>query len=185
MACFREINELERTILEDHYNELKHFLSAWDKKIIYTYSYELLPDAPYLDEICEKIEASKISELLFKTGVIPLSRSELTLKFNNHKLAPEDEIKYRIVKRSFLSTECDSILEKCKKGKLNRYEEIIFRSYCADTTKAVVWNDDNIYSLLVWKIPKNSPSRIELREKMRNANVSDIVFHAKAYRDKP
>jgi NRPS condensation-like uncharacterized protein len=48
-----------------------------------------------------------------------------------------------------------------------------------------VWNDDNIYSLLVWKIPKNSPSRIELREKMRNANVSDIVFHAKAYRDKP
>jgi hypothetical protein len=177
----REMDSYEKVVSEYHYNSLKHELSIWDWKIIHTYYTELLPGVAYQNEIRKKIEAANISQLPYKNGVAPISYNELLSNLN--KLPPQERIKYRIVERNLFAAECDMILKNYKPQKLSKYEKIIFRSYCAYHSKTVVYKDSEIHQIFHEELPKDSPYKKELREKMLSANVSDKVYFAEVHRE--
>lgn len=173
----KEIYGNEKVISEDLYNLLKCKLSIWDWKIIHIYYNELLAGVTYQDEIRKKIEAANISQLPYKKGVAPISLNELTS--NIDKLPPYEKIKYRILVNSIYSAECDMIIKNYKPQKLSKYEKIIFRSYCADYTKFLVNNEFAICLIFHEELPQDSPYKEELKEKMRNENISDKEYLAR------
>jgi hypothetical protein len=167
----------EKVISEDHYNSLKHELSIWDWEIIHTYYNELLPSVSYQDENRKKIEAANISQIPYKKGVAPTSHNDLMSNISN--LPPQENINYRILVSSIISAECDMIIKNYKPQKLSKYEKIIFRSYCTNYTKFLVNNECEICRIFHEELSQDSPYKEELKEKMRNANISDKVYFAR------
>jgi hypothetical protein len=66
---------------------------------------------------------------------------------------------------------------------MSKYEKIIFRSYCSDYTKFIVNNECEICRIFHEELSQDSPYKEELKEKMRNANISDKVYFARRNRE--